>query len=108
MAQPSPARAADDMLVEAERSGDGVEVRARALIAAPQTLIWEVLTRYEQLPRFIPGIAKSVVLSRQGSNVTVEQSGEARFLVFSFPINIRLDVSENPQDWVASRAVAGN
>jgi ribosome-associated toxin RatA of RatAB toxin-antitoxin module len=108
MAQPSPGRAADDLLVEAQRAGDGVEVRARALIAAPQSLIWEVLTRYDQLPRFIPGIAKSVVLSRQGSNVTLEQSGEARFLVFSFPINIRLDVSENAQDSVASRAVAGN
>jgi ribosome-associated toxin RatA of RatAB toxin-antitoxin module len=108
MAQPLPGRAAEDMLVEAERAGDGVEVRARALIAAPQALIWEVLTRYEQLPRFIPGISKSVVLSRQGNNVTVEQSGEARFLVFSFPIQIRLDVSENAQEWIASRAVAGN
>src|SRR3954463_2734988 len=106
MAPPAPGRAADDMLVEAARAGDGVEVTARALIAAPQSLIWEVLTRYDDLPRFIPGIARSVVLSRQGNNVTLEQSGEARFLVFSFPINIRLDVSENAQEWVASRAVA--
>jgi ribosome-associated toxin RatA of RatAB toxin-antitoxin module len=96
------------MLVEAERAGEGVEVRARALIAAPQALVWEVLTRYEQLPRFIPGIAKSVVLSRQGNNVTVEQSGEARFLMFSFPIHIRLDVSEHAQESVASRAISGN
>jgi ribosome-associated toxin RatA of RatAB toxin-antitoxin module len=108
MVSPLPGRAADDMLVEAVRAGEGVEVRARALIAAPQALIWDVLTQYEQLPRFIPGIAKSVVLSRQGTNVTVEQSGEARFLVFSFPINIRLHVSENAQNSVASRAVSGN
>jgi ribosome-associated toxin RatA of RatAB toxin-antitoxin module len=103
-----PGLAAEDVLVEAERAGEGVEVRARALIAAPQPLIWEVLTNYEQLPSFIPGIAKSAVRSRQGGKVTIDQSGEASFLVFSFPINVRLEVTEGAPDWVASRAVSGN
>ena len=107
-AHAEPGLAAEDVLVEAERAGEGVEVRARALIAAPQSLIWEVLTNYEQLPSFIPGIATSAVRSRQGGKVTVDQSGEASFLVFSFPINIRLEVTESPPDWVASRAVSGN
>lgn len=104
----APGLAAEDVRVEAERVGEGVEVWARALIAAPQPLVWEVLTDYEQLPNFIPGIAKSVVRSRQGGRVMVDQSGEARFLVFSFPINIRLEVTEGAPDWVASRAVSGN
>jgi ribosome-associated toxin RatA of RatAB toxin-antitoxin module len=107
-AHAAPGLAAEDVLVEAERAGEGVEVRARALIAAPQSLIWEVLTHYEQLPSFIPGITTSAVRSRQGGKVTVDQSGEASFLVFSFPINIRLEVTENPPAWVASRAVSGN
>lgn len=107
-AHAEPGLAAEDVLVEAERAGEGVEVRARALIAAPQPLIWEVLTNYEQLPSFIPGIAKSVVRSRRGGSVIVEQSGEASFLVFSFPINVRLEVTESAPDWVASRAVSGN
>ncbi len=107
-AHAAPGLAADEFLVEAERAGEGVEVRARALIAAPQPLVWEVLTDYEQLPSFIPGIEKSVVRSRQGGSVMVDQSGEARFLVFSFPINIRLQVTEGAPHWVASRAVSGN
>jgi ribosome-associated toxin RatA of RatAB toxin-antitoxin module len=100
--------AAEDVSIEAERRGDAVEVSAHALIVAAPLLAWQVLTDYEQLPRFIPGMAKSVVLQRQGNRVLLEQTGEARFLVFSFPIEVRYEVTESPPESVASRVVAGN
>jgi len=106
--QVAPGRAAEDLSVEAERRGERVAVQARALISAPVAVVWEVLTDYEHLPRFIPGIAKSVVRSRDDSRLLVEQSGEARFLVFSFPIEVRLEVTERPPQSISSRAVAGN
>jgi ribosome-associated toxin RatA of RatAB toxin-antitoxin module len=102
------ASAAEDLSVEAERRGEGVEVRARAFIAAPQALVWRAITDYERLPQFVPGIAKSVVRERNGSRVVVEQAGEARFLIFSFPLVVLLEVTESAPDWVASRAVSGN
>lgn len=102
------ARAAEDLVVEAQRQGDSVELRARAMVAAPPSLAWEVLTDYEGLPRFIPGISKSIVRSRQEGRVVVDQAGEARFLVFAFPLDVRLEVTEAPPGSVASRAVAGN
>jgi ribosome-associated toxin RatA of RatAB toxin-antitoxin module len=103
-----PGRTAEDLSVQVERRGERVEVRARALLAAPAALVWEVLTDYEHLPRFIPGLAKSAVRSRDGGRLLVEQSGEARFLIFSFPIEVRLEVTERPPQWISSRAVAGN
>src|SRR6266850_3298466 len=106
--QAAPGRAAEDLSVEAERRGERVEVRARALITAPAAVVWEVLTDYEHLPRFIPGIAKSVVRLRDGGRLLVEQSGEARFLFFSFPIEVQLEVTERPPRSISSRAVAGN
>jgi len=104
----APGTAADDVSIEAERRGDSVEIHARARIAAPPALVWEVLTDYERLPNFIPGIAKSVVRQRQGNKLMLEQTGEARFLLFSFPIDVRYEVIESPPDWVSSRAVSGN
>jgi ribosome-associated toxin RatA of RatAB toxin-antitoxin module len=104
----APAHAAEDVVVEAERQGDSVEVRARATVAATPALVWEVLTDYDRLAQFIPGILKSAVRQRAGNRVVVEQSGEARFLVFSFPIEVRLEVTEGPPDWIVSRAVGGN
>ncbi len=103
-----PGYAADDLVVEAERRGEAVEVRARATIVAPVPLVWRVLTDYEDLPRFIPGIAKSIVRQRNGNRLLVDHSGEAHFLFFSFPIEVTLEVIESPSEWVTSRAVGGN
>ena len=102
------ARAAEDVLVEADRHGERFDVRARAVVAAPPALVWQVLTDYEHLPRFIPGITKSVVRLHQGNRLLLDQSGAARFLLFTFPIEVQLDVVEWPPDWIASRAVGGN
>src|SRR5689334_19263915 len=77
-------------------------------MAASAAVAWQVLTDYEGLARFIPGISKSSVREKNGNRVLVDQAGEARFLVFSFPIEVRLEVVEGPPDWVTSRAIAGN
>lgn len=102
------AHAAEDVIVEARRRGDAVELKAQAVIAAPSRLVWQVLTDYDGLPRFIPGITKSVVLERKANHLLLEQSGKARFLFFSFPIEVKLEVDETPPQSVASRAVSGN
>ena len=97
-----------EVRVDAERLGDGVAVHARATVHAPAAIVWQVLTDYEQLPAFIPGIARSVVLERHGNELRLEQSGEARFLIFSFPIEVRYELVEAPPFSVTSRAIAGN
>ncbi len=102
------AHAAEDVSVEAVRRGDSIDVEARATIAAPLELIWRTLSDYEGLPAFIPGMARSVVRQRAGARVVVEQSGEARFLFFSFPIEVQLEVFETPPQRITSRAIAGN
>jgi len=103
-----PASAARDLQIEAQREGTSVEIKAHAELAAPLAIAWQVLTDYERLPAFIPGLAKSVVRERLGDTLLVEQSGEARFLIFSFPIEVRYEVTERPQQSIESRAVAGN
>jgi carbon monoxide dehydrogenase subunit G len=102
------AGAAEEFSVEAARRGERFEVRARAVLAAPAPLVWQVLTDYERLPRFVPGISRSIVRQRDGNRVRLDQSGEARFLVFSYPIEVQLEVTEAPLQWVVSRAVGGN
>jgi carbon monoxide dehydrogenase subunit G len=100
--------AAEDLAVEAERRGEAIEVRARARLAASPSTAWQVLSDYESLPRFIPGIARSVVRERQGQRLVLEQSGEARYFFFSVPIEVRLEVNESPPQWIAARALGGN
>lgn len=103
-----PGRAAEDVIFDVQRSGSRIDVRATGVVAAPITVVWQTLTDYERLPSFIPGLSSSVVASRQGNRLVVDQVGEARFLVFTLPIEVRLEVTQSPPDWVATRAVRGN
>jgi uncharacterized membrane protein len=102
------ARGEPAVAVRAERAGGVVTVRAEAVIEAPAALVWQVISDYERLPQFVPGIRRSAVVLRDGSRVLLEQSGEASFLLFSVPIEVRLEVEEAPPDTISSRAVAGN
>lgn len=104
----APAHAAGEVKVEAVRKGEFIEVRASASIGAPLSIIWTTLTDYERLPEFVPGLRKSRVASRRGGTVIVEQSGEARFLMFSFPIDVTLQAIERPPASIQVRAIAGN
>jgi carbon monoxide dehydrogenase subunit G len=102
------AGAADDLSVEVERSGRSFAVRAAATVAAPAATVWEVLTDYDHLARFIPGLSSSAVQLRVANRVLVEQKGAARFLVFSYPIEVLLEVLESPSDSITSREIGGN
>ena len=107
-ALPAAGGAAEEVIVEAQRHGERVLVRANAVLFAPPHIVWQVLTDYERLPAFIPGIARSVVRVRDGNRVVLEQAGAARFFIFSFPIEVRLEVQESPPHAVSSRTLGGN
>ena len=102
------AHAAAEVKVEATRKGEFIDIRAVASIEAPLSVIWTALTDYDRLPEFIPGLRRSKVISRRGGTVVVEQSGEARFLMFSFPIDVTLEALERPQSSIQVRALSGN
>ena len=74
--------------VQAARNGELIEVRAHAVVDATLAVVWGTLTDYERLPEFIPGMASSRVIARQGATVIVEQTGEARFLFLAVPTPI--------------------
>lgn len=92
--------------VLASRHGDVVEVRARADIQAPLDVVWGTLTDYERLPEFIPGLKTSRIVARDGPRTTVAQTGEARFLFFSTPVDIVVESTEAPPH-IEVRLVSG-
>lgn len=105
----SPAAAQDDVRfdVRAQRNGELIEVRAQALVNAPLSIVWSTLTDYERLPEFIPGLESSRVIARNGSRVTVAQTGQARFLFLTVPIVVTLESTERPPHVVEVRRIAG-
>jgi carbon monoxide dehydrogenase subunit G len=107
LAQGAPwALAAAVVDIKTSHTGDLVEVRAQATIAAPLEVVWATLTDYERLPEFIPGLKKSKVIARKGATATVEQSGEARFFFTTVPIDVTVESTEAPPN-IEVRRVAG-
>jgi ribosome-associated toxin RatA of RatAB toxin-antitoxin module len=97
-----------DISMRAARHGDSFRVEATAEFEAEVTVAWGVLTDYDRLSEFIPGMHSSRIVSRSKRSVIVDQNGEARLLFFSFPIRVRLEVEEFPYERVVSRAIEGN
>jgi len=91
------------------RDADGFRVAASADLAAEPRVVWDALTDYEGLPRFVPGIRRVRVLERHEEageeRLVVEQIGEFRFLFFSQPITVLLDVRQVPTSSVHALAL---
>jgi ribosome-associated toxin RatA of RatAB toxin-antitoxin module len=99
---------AAEVTVNAARSGDALQVEASAELEGSLTRAWQVLTDYDRLAAFVPDLQVSRVVSRERNSALVEQRGAARLLFFSYPMDVRLAITEYPRERVESRAVAGN
>jgi ribosome-associated toxin RatA of RatAB toxin-antitoxin module len=97
-----------EIAVNVTRSGGTFQVDASAEFRGTVARTWQVLTDYGRLAEFIPDMQSSRVVSRGGNQAVVEQKGEARVLFFSFPIDVRLAVTETPYEKISSRLVSGN
>lgn len=101
------AACSQEVTIRTTRTGDTFEIEARAVMAVARETAWQVLTDYERLPEFIPGLRTSHILSRSANRVLLEQRGELRFLIFSVPMEVRMEVEERPLEAVVSKALSG-
>ena len=108
LAPASRARAAEDISVEATRRDDALELVCRALLDAPLDLVWQTLTDYDRLANFIPGMRRSRLIERQGAVAIIEQSGDAGFLFFSFPLDVTLASTERPPHALEVKLLKGD
>ena len=69
-------------------------VVARFDVPAPPPVALAVLTDYEQIPRFMPGVKTSVVQERGNGRAVVEQEAVSKFMMFSKRVHLILDISE--------------
>lgn len=70
-------------------------VTARFEIPQSAAAALAVLSDYEQIPRFMPEIRTSVVLSRSEGHILVEQEAISRFMMFSKKVHLLLDVTQD-------------
>ncbi len=99
----------DPVQVEVRRQGRRFEAEAVLDLAADARTVWETITDYEALPRFMPGIRACRVVGREaagrtGEDLVVEQEGEFRFLLFAQPMTVLLDITHRRQRVAEAKA----
>jgi len=102
------ARPPAEISVDATSQDAGVQVTVRAVVHAPAELIWQTLTDYDHLAQFVPGIDSSRIVSRQGSQLIVEQKGGAHWWFFYYPIQVTVASTEKPYESIHVHLLRGN
>jgi ribosome-associated toxin RatA of RatAB toxin-antitoxin module len=106
---PGLARAAAGAIeARIERQGEYITVNASVLMQVDARIAWEVLSDYDHLSRFIPDMKISRVVSRDGNRVLVEQKGDFGFFFYRQPVDVMLEVVEDPRRRIDARRISGN
>jgi ribosome-associated toxin RatA of RatAB toxin-antitoxin module len=102
------AAAAEAIETHIERQGEYITVNASALMQVDARIAWEVLSDYDHLAQFIPDMKSSRVVSREGNRVRVEQKGDFGFFFYRQPVEVVLEVVEEPRRRIDARRISGN
>jgi len=105
---PSSGAGAQELSIVIERQGEFIKVNASAQLQVDARIAWEVLSDYDRLAQFIPDMTSSRVVSRSGDRVLVEQKGEISFFFYQQPVDVTLEVREEPQRRIVARRIDGN
>jgi ribosome-associated toxin RatA of RatAB toxin-antitoxin module len=95
-ATPLRATEAPDAQASVREEGGVYVVAATFNVSQSAVTAVEVLTDYEQIPRFMPDVRTSRVLERTDSLTVVEQEAVAKLMMFSKRIHLVLEVHQRP------------
>jgi ribosome-associated toxin RatA of RatAB toxin-antitoxin module len=77
-------------------------------VEATPALSFEVLTDYDRMAAFLPGMVSSRVISRDSNTAVVEQTADEGMLFFSQRVTARLAVEELPPLRLTVKALSGS
>ena len=91
----SPAAASDEHEVAVREARGVYSIDVRFTVAQPPQAVLAVLTDYDQIPRYMPDVKKSIVESRSGGVTVIEQEAVSKVMMFSKRVHLRLEVEES-------------
>ena len=103
-----PLAARSEPNVKVSKSGESYQVDVRMDVVGSRALVWRVLTDYENLPRFVPGMKSSRILEDRGGTLLLEQTGESGILFVRVTTTTVSRIFENPENEIRFELVSGN
>ena len=108
---PADARAAadtSDIVVHARKDGATITVEVACPVDAPRAVVWDVLTDYDRMPKFIANLEGSAVRMRMGDRLQVHQKGRASRGPLTFPFESVREIELIPQTEIRSKMISGD
>jgi len=106
-ARDSNAQVNDDLRVNVTRAGDVVRVKAEFVVAVSAPQAFAVLTDYDHMRAFLPGVVESKVIERAPERLVVSQSVRMKVGFLSVPLDSVRQVELTPPFKLVSRALSG-
>ena len=98
----------EDITVKVRKEGAGVAIDVDCPVDAPLQIVWDVLTDYRQMPKFISNIQYSVVEDTTGNVLRVRQKGKASRGPLTLTYDMTREVELVPQREIRSRLISGD
>jgi carbon monoxide dehydrogenase subunit G len=80
--------------VTVSEAGGVYSVTARFEVRQPLAVARAVLTDYERIPQFMPGVETSVVIERVDGRAVIEQEAVSRLMMFRKRVHLVLEIVE--------------
>lgn len=94
--------------ITVQRDGRKFDISLDMSVPVPPAQAWAVLTDFDHMPRFLPNLKESHVVSREGNRWVVMQRGETGGGPFSFGYESLREIELVPQREIRSHSLKGN
>ena len=94
--------------IDVAYEGDAYILNAVMFAPVPQAVAWDVLTDFDHMARWVPNVAESKAIARDGDSVTVQQHGVAKFGAASFPYTTERRIDLKPQGGIKTMQLKGS
>ena len=97
-----------DIRIVIHNDGEKIVVNAYYTVTANSQLVWDTLTDFDNLSRFISGVRSSKITNRTGNTLRVAQTAEIRLSGVSFDFESIGEVNLVPFKEFTTRMISGN
>ena len=87
---------------------DVVGVSSIIHINATPAKIWETLTNYNNLSRYLPKVVASKLIERKGNEVILDQTGKTGIFIFEKNVHFRLKITEEYPNKISFEQIEGD
>ena len=89
-------------------TGEQGKYVARVLVTASPQIVWQTLTDYANLYKFIPNMASSKILESRGNRKVIEQVDSRQVFLISITSRTKLAIQETAQKQIDFRLIDGD